>query len=107
MITTCDWTPTSNKSKFKIYTDSEMGKAVDIKVVEKDPEYKDLTDKELIELTKIEGQKLAIQAQLEEAKISGEFDVKLNNEGLPVVETTDPNLKFFLKEKTYNAIDQK
>lgn len=107
MITTCDWTPTTNKSKFKIYTDTETGEVVDIKVVEKDPQFKDLTDKELIELTKIEDQKLAIQAQLEEAKISGEFDLKLGEDGLPVIETKDADLKFFLEERSYKVIGQK
>lgn len=43
----------------------------DIQVVKRDPAFKDLSDKELIDITRIEDQKLAIQAQLEETKISG------------------------------------
>ena len=101
MIKTCNWTPISNKSKFKIFTDSETGEVVEIQVAERDPSLKNLSDKELIDTTRIEDQKLAIQAQLEEAKLSGEFDVKLDENGLPVVTTQNLDLKLFLEEKQY------
>ena len=105
MIKTCNWTPISNKSKFKIFTDSETGEVVEIQVDERDPALKDLSDKELIDTTRIEDQKLAIQAQLEEAKISGEFDVKLDEKGLPVVTTQNLDLKVFLEEKQYKVTE--
>lgn len=105
MIKTCNWTPISNKSKFKIFTDTETGEVVEIQVVERDATLKDLGDKELIDITRIEDQKLAIQAQLEEAKLSGEFDVKLDDKKLPIVTTKNLDLKTFLEEKQYKVTE--